>query len=364
LPDRLATTRVALAQEWPLAYRSVRRMLLLHAPRRRCRVALFITSMTAIPIRAAADPNQASTHFAWVRGEGATSCPPADAVRDNVARRLGYNPFGESASRSFEVVASHAGEWWTARIYLNDSARRTSGFREIQSDGDECGALVNAVALALALAIDPEAALAPRAANPPPGAAPPPAAYSRDPVTPPLSSPLRPTPSSTRPAFAFRALLSPNLLPSWAPGVAISADLQPAARLAVAAGGWFFPSVLASTPTARFGFGLTAAWLDACAVLVEHPTDLRVCAGPRVGALHAVVYSPAPTSPGDRVWWAAAAGFALKQQLGGRAFVEGGLEADFPLARYRFYVQNSGTTVFQQSAVVGLGFFGLGFRVD
>ncbi len=333
-----------------------------------CAVSVLTGSAVMCRVATAAPADQA--RLSWVRADGASTCPGVEVVRDGVVKKLGYSPFGDDASKSFEVVAKRAGRSWQANIYSYDTQKRTSGFREIQSDGDDCAELVNAVALALALAIDPDKTFAAPSSPPPSPAASPPApapyphvAASADRKPSPAAAAVLP-PARWRTSISARGISALGALPRAAAGAAIAATAYGPTRVAVSAGAWLLPSVRSDSSPPVFGFGLTAAWLDGCFVLHEGATAIRACAGVRVGALHAVVYSPIPTEPGDRFWWAMGAGLAAEQQLFGPVFVEVGVEAAMPLVHYRFFAENFEPTVFEQARAIGMGFAGIGFRID
>src|SRR6185295_9317198 len=146
---------------------------------------------------------------------------------------------------------------------------------------------------------------------------------------------------------------------------ALAATVYGPSRVAVSAGAFLLPSVRTDSSAPVFGFGLTAAWLDGCFVLFDAEwTAARACAGLRAGVLHAVVYTPVPTDPGDRFWWAAGAGLAAEQRVVGPVFVEAGVDAAMPFVRHRFFAENFEPVVFQQSRVIGTGFVGIVLRVD
>jgi hypothetical protein len=323
-------------------------------------LSLAMGQVVPSPVAAAAPlPNQA--RLSWVRAEGAGACPATEVVREGVVKKLGWNPFGEDAPKSFEVVAKRSGRSWQANIYSYDAQKKSAGAREIQSESDDCGELVHAVALALALAIDPEGTLA---ASPPPAPSTPIAAPPPSPERTP-SPPLPPAPARWRATLAGRGLAAFGALPRAAPGAALAATVYGPSRLALSTGASLLPSVHTDSSAPVFGFGLTAAWIDGCFVLFEGmSTAARACAGLRAGVLHAVVYTPVPTDPGDRFWWAAGAGLVAERRVVGPVFVEAGVDAAMPFVRHRFFAENFEPVVFQQSRVIGTGFVGIGVRID
>src|SRR6185436_2573730 len=112
-----------------------------------------------------------------------------------------------------------SGRSWQASIHSYDAQRKTAGSREIQSEADDCGELVHAVALALAFAIDPEGTLA--ASPPPASSSTAPAAAAPAPER--TSSPPLPAPSRWRAALGARGLAAFGALPRAATGAALAA---------------------------------------------------------------------------------------------------------------------------------------------
>jgi hypothetical protein len=68
--------------------------------------------------------------------------------------------------------------------------------------------------------------------------------------------------------------------------------------------------------------------------------------------------------PGDRFWWAASSELGARQHLFGRAFIEVGIAAVFPLVRHRFQVDASPEPVYEQGPALVEGFAGFGLRLD
>jgi hypothetical protein len=155
-----------------------------------------------------------------------------------------------------------------------------------------------------------------------------------------------------------------GVLPRAAAGAAIGAIAYAPARFALSTGALLLPSIRTDPNAPVFGFGLTAGWLDGCFLVRAAATSARACGGLRAGVIHAVVYSPTPTEPGDRFWWAAGASLAGEQNVTGPLFVEAGVEAMIPFVRYRFLSENFGPAVFEQPRAVGAAFVGIGFRID
>ena len=294
----------------------------------------------------------ASYRLQMVRAEGAASCPSAAQIERDVSERLGRSPFSERGERGIEVVVQRAENRWQARLYLRVDASETDAVRLIESDAADCAELGKSVALAVALAIAPEL---------PPEPKPEPAAPPPQPCPPP-PEPLPPPPTVHGEA-SLRGLISPNLLPGTAPGAALTVTLR-GELIGAAFGGLFYPQNELRAREAHLGFGLSAGFISGCLWARTSDPQIWSCLGARIGALHSVVFRPDPVQPGDRFWWAASSELGLRQHVLGRAFVELGAAAVFPLVRHRFQVDASPAPVYEQGVASVEGFVGIGLRLD
>jgi hypothetical protein len=338
----------------------------------------------------AAEPATApsAVRLVWVRGERTENCDDRAGIARRVSARLGRDVFSDAAPRAIEGVVQHDGEHWAARLYLRDADGALVGSRNLTSDAPDCEPLEAAVTLAIALAIDPDAALrapptvaqtappavesprpapAPIPPTAPPAAPPPAAAPSPFPVpNRPQASPepLAPARSPRRDGVRVtaRGVIAAGLLPSASPGFAWSAE-TPAGRVVLGTAGVLY---LPETRTAEgdFAFGLTLAWLGACAqAWGERAVSLAVCGKVLLGAIHAVVYKLEPTEPGDRIWSGASLAGQARFRIVGPLVVELGAEMVVPFTRSRFMVSGGDAPVFQESAVGAVGFAGLGLSI-
>lgn len=290
-----------------------------------------------------------------VRAEGAASCPSAASLEQDVVQRLSRDPFAVAGERGIEVVLERVDTRWQARIYLRIDPNGGEATRLLESESPECAELGKAVALAVALAIAPDL---PPASEPEPEPEPEPC-----PPPPPLPPPPPPPRSSLHGEASARALVAPHLLPSTSFGAALSITLR-GELFGAAFGGIFYPENESETDAARLGFGITAGFASGCLWARVAQPQVWSCIGARVGALHSVVYSPRPNRPGDRLWLAASSELGLRQQLVGRAFIELGAAAVFPLVRHRFMVDSSSTPAYEQGPAMVEGFAGLGLQLD
>jgi hypothetical protein len=111
--------------------------------------AAAIVTLHAIP--AYATP---TARLVYSRTADAASCPNEEALREAIAARVGYDPFFPWARRT--VVASLAREdrAYVAKIDLVDEQGMDHGARALRTEGP-CSDLLDTVALAIAIAIDP-----------------------------------------------------------------------------------------------------------------------------------------------------------------------------------------------------------------
>jgi hypothetical protein len=318
-----------------------------------------------------------SFRLVWIRGERTESCADGSAIARRVSARLGREVFTESATRSIEGVIQHEGQHWEAHIYARDEKGKLIGSRDILNDGQDCASLDAAVTLAIALTIDPEAAL-----RPAPALAPAPASASASALAPvcpppplpappcPLSQPCPPQPTAASPrndpiTLTARALLAGGVLPGASPGMALAADVPAYRALHGTAGVLFLPETKDST--GNFAFGLTAAWLGPCVAPVRGVRGaLSACSKVSLGAIHSVVYESGldPTKlAGDRFWAGGSFSLEGRLRLVGPLVAEAGAELVFPITQQKFSVQGQAKPAYDESAVAGIGFLGLGVSI-
>jgi hypothetical protein len=363
------------------------------------RALLATAALLGLPLwgatAAADDGPRGAFRLVWVRGERTESCAGRDAIAQAVTQRLGKNVFGEPATRSIEAVLQHEGDLWEAHIYVREADGRLNGSRILTSRTATCASIEAAATLAIALAIDPESALrpappplpssaSPTAASPvpPPPLAPalvapcasteaPPPPPPPPPPRPPLPCPVErpcppsaasPAPASSRAAVALRAVAAFGLLPAPSPGLALSTELTAVRFVHATAGVLYLPEQPAAG--GDFAFGLTAAWLGACARPWDSlRTSLSACVSALAGGMHSVVYGLEPTHPGERAWAGGSLGAVFRVRPVGPLEVEVGADLVIPFTRYQYAVESQATNVFQQGAVAGVGFVGAGMSI-
>ena len=334
--------------------------------------------------------------LAWVRDDGAESCPAGRDFADEVTRRLGRSPFDARADRAIEIRVDRDGSAYRSHVIARERDGRVAGQRTLSSPND-CAPLFSATALAVALLIDPEATLHADAGatqavaqfevppRPAPSAPPPPEPAS---VPPPRRAP---TPPPTEPAppsrndvgsVSARAALAIGVVPGVVPG----AELFVRTRLGDGTGpglGWsasalYLASGDASALGTTFEVGLTSFSLAALLELVDSRAfTAGLDAGVHAGALRTAVLPPpsngtsvVATDPGDFFYLSLGAGFHAEARLTRWLVLNARAGALFPLLRRRLEVTRASTgssaetlantEVWLQPAVGALGALGLG----
>jgi hypothetical protein len=116
------------------------------------------------------------------------SCPSEAAFRALIAARLGYEPFQPDAGRVADVSITARSRRLLGELELRDAAGAPAGTRVLDAAPGACASLAESLALALAIAIDPQVLT--REAPPPPPVI----------VLPPAPPPAPPPPSPPSPA--------------------------------------------------------------------------------------------------------------------------------------------------------------------
>ncbi len=246
----------------------------------------------------------------WIRGAHAETCPGQLEVERQVRWRLGRDPFQLDAPRMIEAKVSLVDTLWHAELSVRDNTGALLGQRLLDVKADNCGQVVDAVGLAVALVIDPNVSFEsrvpplPSAAVPSRNAAP--VATARAPVEPAqrLASVLpMQTAGSEKSHYEYeltlRGLLAAGLLPGLAPGVGVAGAFG-AKGLRLTLGLSFLPEVKQGD---GFSFGLSAISAGFCGdALRSGPVSASLCGELIMGAMHAVVYRLEPLHPGDHAF--------------------------------------------------------------
>jgi hypothetical protein len=205
----------------------------------------------------AAPPRSAQLKYS--RSAGASDCPDVDAVRAEVAARLGYEPFDDHAALLVSATVNRTGHTLEARIEITGADGKSVAERKLVSRQSDCLELASAMELAISIAVDPLAGSRPRPAPPPPPvpAAPPPP--PPPPAPPPrvivVREPAPPSPPPPRPApvpIVFQVRLGALGAVGSTPGAAVGGNVQVSVRRGSFSLGLEARGDLASTTTLYF----------------------------------------------------------------------------------------------------------------
>jgi hypothetical protein len=142
-----------------------------------------------------------------------------------------------------------------------------------------------------------------------------------------------------------------GLLPTFAAGVGITADVLRIWRFRLELGGAYFFDAATQPPAPRGIVGLSAASVTGCVdVLRARRVALGACGSAWLGAIHAVVYDLPQLGPRTRAWVGLAAGLRVTWRPVGPLAVELGVDGVAPVTRYEFYVLGTDAVVFRQTA--------------
>jgi hypothetical protein len=333
-------------------------------------------------------------HLLWLRGANAEHCPDQVDLERHVRIRLGRDPFAPNAVRTIEASLYRTSGIWHAELNVHNATGQVEGRRRFDVSAESCAQVVDAIGLAVALAIDPQASMVdggtpqvrskssldtgpagamPRPSGlgsdsgptPPDGTAPSAPTRSGDSHCPPLHAPLpnrsRPPNSDNRLGYAYElsllGLSASGLLPGLAPGVAVLGGIGGSGTRFLL-GLAYFPE---TTLNAQFSFGLTTLNAGLCGDIVNSAlVSGSLCGDVEVGAMHAVVRQVVPLHPGDRTFVALGLGPRLGWHVFAPLFLQGGVAAKVGLVRPEFAVKGEASQVFESHAVSGVAFIGIG----
>ena len=217
------------------------------APKRALSILAGLVFALLMPKLALAAP---SARLVYSRSVDAEACPDEDALRRAVAALVGYDTFFPWAKRVVLATITRQGDAFVASVDLIDERGIRHGGHELRTQG-ACAALLDTVALAVAIAIDPRLVL-------------PPPATASQPVSPvePPSAREEEAPATARAPTAAASPPAP-LVPVAAPVTEPPVDRDPAAPSHAPQPASFFASLgatgaLGITPNASLGGTLGA----------------------------------------------------------------------------------------------------------
>src|SRR5664280_1069595 len=331
----------------------------------------------ACPAHARAAEADAYVRLHWLRGASASVCPEQAEVEQLVRARLGRDPFASNAPRTIDASIDFAGGAWHVELHVRDATGPSQGQRVFDVRADSCAQVADAVGLAVALAIDPNASIASLSpATAPsessrdahtydhdpgndrgpgnfaamPAAAPPlPFRYAYG--APPIQAPPAPAVEPYSTQLTLRGLVAGWLLPGVAPGLGVSGAIGKRV-VQITLGISYFPEASRNSQFSQFSFGLTTFDAGFCGNAVNSRWFIAgVCGEVHVGAMHSVVNQGQPVYPGDRPY----AALSLGPKIGWRAwapfYVEGGLSTRASFWRPEFQQNSGAETVFESRPI-------------
>lgn len=308
--------------------------------------------------------------LSWQRGPGAEDCPNAEQLTSAVESRLGRIAFAEPAVRHIDGGVERVASVWRARLRVLGADNAILGSRELEAHGPDCSSIAEAVSLAIALTIDPNAVhdghddATRAAAEPLPASSPP----MTPPPEPPRSVETKslaarnteklPPPAGLAGAVVPRALLALGALPKATLGAELGAEVDLGRMLGLALGMAYLSE--ARTAGGEFGLSIAAGSLGLCFRALDRPrAELKLCGELMAGAVQVVVYNPIPTRPGEHLWLAPRLGPRFALVLGKSLSLELAAAALVPLVREQFAIAGVKEPVFQTPRVSLLSSLGL-----
>jgi hypothetical protein len=115
----------------------------------------FVAASAGFARTAAAFP---TTRLVYGRGPGAEQCPGAEVIREAVKLRLGYDPFFSNADKTIVARITRDGDRLRGQVLLVDERGLELGLREFNEEIGRCQSLIQALALSISIAVDPNSA--------------------------------------------------------------------------------------------------------------------------------------------------------------------------------------------------------------
>ena len=335
-------------------------MLIPTEVRSACSGVLAALAVLSLPALCAAQTSGPRASLVVTRGEGAQACPDAATLAEQVRAVVGANVIGvELASTPEEPV-----ETWVQVAITHDfggyralisTLGRHQGTRTLEDLGPGCASLADAMALTIAIFLDPYSStpLPPRVA-----------AVETAPVPPPVKPTPREQPAAHLEPFVDLFGGVASMLEHSEPVLGLSFGLYLTDRWSLALGGSYVFSDTKSNDGGHITLGLTYGYALGCGRVLGARDGARVdwCGAPLLGSLSGggIDYTSSNDSK-SRFWLAVAAGpqivFPFSSSLSGVLAAQ----AVLPLIRRGFDDEVAGNrgTVFTPEAAAGLASFGI-----
>jgi hypothetical protein len=310
--------------------------------------ALFaVATLTAWPLAAA--PRRGA-RLAWARTEEAERCINAQSLQEDVIARLGWNPFVLPRDLEMEGTMARTRTGYRADLRFRDATGQPLGRRTLESREPTCRDLGEAVAVAITVAIDPDAVPTRPATDKVEPEPPPP--------SPPPAEPAHPGERRPRVRVSLMGGAGAGVVPDLAAVTSIRVGALVHDHIEIGLGSTLFHEADA----AGLGFSLTSGELRGCLRPGGGGDIFRICATFLAGLFSSWVQSPdlAPIEVGAFPWFAGGGGPALSLPVAGRLRLELMVEAFVPFTRRQAFVRAVPEPVWEQSTIAGRGEVGVG----
>lgn len=328
----------------------------------RTHVAAIAIALALATGSAHATPKSERRHLrlSWARGANAERCVGTSGLEEDVKARLGYDPFvpaNDALSVDGYVSRSPRTSSFRAELTIRDASGNVLGTRHLSSSQLDCRSLGEAVAMAIVIAVDPDASgerlieeeeRAPAEASPPE-------------VAPRVSR--RESPSRIHTFATGGASL--GTLPMLAPVASLHARAI-AGRWEIGIGMHLWPE--SRTSDRIGGFALATASLDVCMMASTGGgwNVLRWCVAGHLGRMDVSVHSVdlAPVEVGAFPWAGAETGpsVSIPMPFSSNLRLEAALTALVPFVRRDALVSGRSTPVWTQPWVGAQANLGAGLE--
>ena len=314
----------------------------------KARVFALVVALLLVERGAAAEPTaHRGAQLTWARGEGTGRCVGALGLAEDVKTRLGYDPFRAPVELAIEGVVVREARGFRAELVVRRPDGSVLGTRRLLGREPDCRALGEAIAVAITVAIDPDAPGTRASTDLEAGEE---GSTSSAPASPPPAPLVVPSPLARGAARVTLSIgATAGVVPN-VPGVVALRVHASASRLwEIGLGAHAWPG----SSEGGLGFALTSASLDACASPITTAAALRWCAAAHAGVFYAFVQAPelAPIDAGGAPWAAIETGPSVVVPLVGSFRLDGGVSALVPLVRRVAFVAGRTSPVWEQAAV-------------
>lgn len=334
-------------------------------------LAPFLLAVTLTGPALAEEPHGRTSSLSWIRLPGAETCVATQALARAVEERLGREVFVSAAQGDVSVegrIEPRRGGGWHAVLTIRDADGASLGTRELDRPDASCDAMTPALALIVAVMIDPDAGRSPKPAAPKSDSPPAETKIVRQEVFVPVPVPVAADPPPFR--FEGSAALagSVGLLPNAAVGLEASALLEPRKAIPfVGFGQYWFDSTASAEGRASTSFSMFLLGSGFCP-LWHHAQNGRghvyACAVGHLGILRSHPSGfDVPRSDETHIVWNGSIELRATVLVLKPFVIRGGVQGVVPILRDEFvYDRADGSQgrLFRMAPVVGMLDLGVG----